>query len=306
MAILGGKLKGVLANLSAEAAELAAGVLPGVVVVRGGMGGQGSGVVWREGGIVLTNDHVVPGDRAEVSMVGGRSLPATVFRRDAGRDLAALRLPQGGLPAVPVGESRRLRPGELILAVGNPLGVRGAVAVGVVSGRPQEVWVGGRRLPEMVQADVDLYPGNSGGPLVDARGRVVGINSMVTGPGMALAVPSHVAEQFLAEATPSRAQLGVAVMQVELPEALSRPLRSRQGLLVRGVVAGGPAERAGLLPGDLLVAMDGEKVPDTAELARRVSTLAPHRPTRLEVLRDGRILEVVAVPEERWDQVRSD
>ncbi len=299
MATLYGKLSGVFSRLSAEATELADRVRKGVVVVRGEGGGQGSGILWPEDGVVLTNAHVVASDRAEIALSDGRRFEAQLQRRDPNRDLAALRIDGEGLPAVPVGDSRGLRPGELVLAVGNPLGVKGAVAVGIVSGLAKENWVGGRRLPEMVQADVDLYPGNSGGPLVDARGQVVGINSMVTGPGMALAVPSHVAQQFLAEGAERRARLGVTLASVRLPAALARPLglRPEHGLMVYAVTRGGPAERAGLLPGDLLVEMDGERVAGKGDLGRRLVNLGPDRPTRLGVLRAGRLLEVVAVPE---------
>jgi serine protease Do len=299
MATLSGKMAGVFSNLSAEAAELVSEVRAGVVVVRGRQGGQGSGVVWRQDGVVLTNEHVVAGQRgAEVALADGRRVEATVVRRDPARDLAALQLPVKGLPAVPVGESRKLRTGELILAVGNPLGVERAVTVGIVSGTAQEVRVGRQRLPEMIQADVDLYPGNSGGPLVDARGRVVGINSMVTGPGMALAVPSHVAEGFLDEgARGSRPRLGVILGSVELPQAIARPLGlpEDRGLMVYSVAGGSPAERAGLLPGDLLVSVEGQKVTAAEELAHRISQLGPERPARLELLRAGRLIEVVTI-----------
>ncbi len=290
----------IFSALSAEASRVAEKVREGVVVVRSGPGGHGSGVVWRENGIILTNDHVVAmSDEAEVSLADGRKFPVRVFKRDAGRDLAALRVSAIGLPNVPVGDSQALRPGELILAVGNPLGIEGAVAIGIVSRKPSEVWVGRRRMPEMVQADVDLYPGNSGGPLVNAQGQVVGINSMVTGPGMALAVPSRVAESFLSEAD-RKAFLGVTIRGVELPLVIAQPLGigTNQGLMVSDLAQNGPAEQAGLLPGDLLIALDGHTLAGTEDLTRRLARLGPHSPTRLTGLRAGRLIDLTAVPEE--------
>lgn len=149
----------------------------------------------------------------------------------------------------------------------------------------------------MVQADVDLYPGNSGGPLVDAEGRVVGINSMVTGPGMALAVPSHVARQFLAAKADRAPRLGVALRGVALPRAVAQPLglRSGRGVMVYGVVEGSPAERAGMLPGDLLVAMDEEKIAAADDVARHLASARPSRPIRVGVLRGGRMVELTVV-----------
>lgn len=293
------KTTGVFSSLSAEASRVAEGVRKGVVVVRG-EGGHGSGVVWREDGIIITNDHVVATDKANVSLADGRQFPARVFRRDPERDLAALRVVASGLPAVPVADSRLLRPGELIMAVGNPLGVPGAVTIGIVSSTPREVWVGRRLLPEMIRADVDLYPGNSGGPLVNAEGQVVGINSMVTGPGLALAVPSHVAEAFLVSAE-SRAYLGMTIRGVELPAVIAQPLgmATNQGLMVFELAESGPAELAGVLPGDLLIAIDGKILSGSDDLSVRLARLGPHHPAHLTVLRAGRLVDLTAVPGER-------
>lgn len=300
MAILEHKGTALFSALSDEASRVAERVRTGVVVVRGKGGGHGSGVIWKENGLIVTNDHVVGDGDLDVSLADGRRLPAQVLKRDPARDLATLRVGAIGLSAVPVGDSRRLRAGELIMAVGNPLGVERAVSVGIVSRTPGEIRVGRRRIPEMVQADVDLYPGNSGGPLVNARGEVVGINSMVTGPGMALAVPSHVAEEFLAESD-RRAYLGVTLRSVELTPAIAQPLglSEDQGLMVFELEQNGPAEQAGLLPGDLLIALDGQVLDGSEDLARNLAKLGPRRPTRLTVLRAGRLVDMTAVPEEK-------
>ncbi len=303
MAILDVERVGLFSSLSDEAAKVADRVRQGVVVVRGDGGGHGSGVVWQEDGVILTNDHVVARDRAAVSLADGREFMGEVVRRDRARDLAALRVPAGGLPAVPVADSRLLRPGELIIAVGNPLGVTRAVTVGIVSAAPREVQLGRRRMPEMIQADVDLFPGNSGGPLVNAEGQVVGINSMVIGPGMALAVPSHVAVKFLSESD-RQAFLGVTLREIGLPAVIAQPLgvSTDQGLMVFELKENGPAERAGVLPGDLLIALDGRVVTGSNDLAGRLSRLRPGGSTRLTVLRGGELLDITAVPEERERQ----
>lgn len=299
MATATDRLFGLLGRVSAEAAELAGRVRPGVVVVRGPRGGQGSGIVWRADGLVLTNDHVVPGDRAEVLLADGQRLAATVLRRDRAADLAALRVPARGLPAVPVADPRGLRPGELVIAVGNPLGTPGAVAVGILSGVVPADGPVGRRRPELVRADVDLYPGNSGGPLLDARGRVIGINSQVAGPGIALAVPSHLAQRFAEGDERAPAFLGVIVQQVPVPAARAFLADGRpgRGLLISAVAEGSPAERAGLLLGDVLLAVGEEPVGDPAELGRQLAAVGAGRPVRLTLLRGGRPIEALAVPQ---------
>ena len=193
--------------------------------VRPRRGGAGAGTIWRQDGIVVTNYHVAGKDRAQVRLADGRTFEGRVVAFDARNDLAVLSIPASNLPAAEIGDARRLRPGELVLAVGHPYGVRNAVTVGVVNsalpdsprggageGSPEPApaaagaaagarernrlwrWGQGR---ELVMADVLLGPGNSGGPLVDARGRVVGINAMV-GNGLALAVPSHLVQRLLA------------------------------------------------------------------------------------------------------------
>jgi serine protease Do len=155
---------------------------------------SGSGVVWRASGLIVTNAHVATGQRALVTLAGGREFEAAVVARDPRRDLAALAVNASGLPAAAIGESDALRPGELLFAAGNPLGLTGALAAGVALSGGAAEWI---------RADIPLAPGNSGGPLADAGGRVVGINSMVAG-GVALAVPSRAVEAFLRRAVPFR------------------------------------------------------------------------------------------------------
>lgn len=187
-------------QLSEEVWRLAQRVQVSVVAVHGSRRGVGSGVVWSERGLVVTNDHVVPGRWAEVGLGNGARTAARVVVRAPGLDLAALQVeeeafPSDGVVAAQIGDSSSLRVGQLVVAVGNPLGERNAVALGVVSGLGWEANAKGLR--EVIRAALTLRPGNSGGALADIEGRVVGIPHMVGGAGLALAVPSHVVERFL-------------------------------------------------------------------------------------------------------------
>lgn len=188
-----------LAGVAAQTTELIETLRRSVVLVRG-RDGHGAGVIWEAQGVIVTNDHVVRGDRAVVELADGRHLEARVTARDHEQDLALLRVPARDLSAAPVGDSRDLRVGELIIAVGHPWGVRETATLGIVSATGPGTWLG-RTRRDLLQADVRLAPGNSGGPLADARGRVVGIASMVMSPGVALAVPSHVVERFVRSAS---------------------------------------------------------------------------------------------------------
>jgi serine protease Do len=179
------------ASISDAVAELARDVARGVVLIRGSRGSSGSGVIWDQPGLVITNHHVVPGPRAELTLADGRRLAADVVRRAPAFDLAALRV-DGELPTgSPVGDSSRLRVGDLVVAVGNPMGERNAPSLGIVAGAPEAV----------LRLGITLRPGNSGGALVNARGEIVGIPHMVTGSGLALAVASNTVRQFLGGAS---------------------------------------------------------------------------------------------------------
>jgi serine protease Do len=190
------------AELSAEAAEVAARISASVVMVRGPRGGTGSGVVWNGQRLVITNNHVVStADRATVVLNDGTQLPARVIRRSPELDLAALKVDEGEdlLTPAEIGESSSLRVGDLIMAVGNPMGERNAVTLGIVSaiGAPRPVMAG-----EPILASITLRPGNSGGALADSHGRIVGVPYMVIGPGLALAVSSRAVNWFVKEGWP--------------------------------------------------------------------------------------------------------
>jgi serine protease Do len=175
------------AEISDALGALAGTVGRSVVLVRGSRGSAGSGVIWDRPGLVITNHHVVPGQSAELTVAGGRRLRARVVRRAPSLDLAALEV-EGELgPGASIGDSDRLRVGDLLIAVGNPMGERNAPSVGIVASAPDEV----------LRLSITLRPGNSGGALVNARGEVVGIPHMVTGHGLALAVSTRSVRDFL-------------------------------------------------------------------------------------------------------------
>jgi len=231
------------AHLLADFASIAESLRRVSVEVRGRRRGGGSGVVWSSDGLIITNSHVVGGDRAEVRLADGRIYTAKITKRDRRRDLAALDIEAGDLIPASVGDSDSLRVGELALAIGNPLGHIGALATGIVH-------AAGRR---WIEADVRLAPGNSGGLLANARGEVIGINTMIA-RGLALAVPVKAVEHFLlSESRGERPSLGVHIRPIVVSLGEGRSL----GFLVLQVQERSAAERAGLLMGDILVGVGG-------------------------------------------------
>ena len=189
----------LLQRLNDRFGDVAESVWPSLVKLNAG-GGGGAGTIWHPDGLVITNAHVVQRGPLQVVLADGRRFPARLIAQDERLDVAALSIDASGLPTIPLGESTALRPGQLVMAAGHPWGVEGAVATGVVigTGDPPD-----RR--ELLAVSLSLRPGNSGGPLTDAQGRLVGINAMVTGPEVGLAVPVHVVKRFLKKALGTRA-----------------------------------------------------------------------------------------------------
>lgn len=277
------------------AADVTEKVRQGTVAVHSERGGSGAGTVWQPE-IVITNAHVATSERAEV-VAGDRRLPARVVERDPSVDLAALQVERGAFEPLATGDSAALRVGQLVLAVGNPLGEVGVVTAGIISGIGGTMHGGTLHLDQTVQANITLRPGNSGGPLTDAAGRVVGINSMVLGPGVALAVPSNTVERFLAQHGPGGAVLGVAGQIVEIDR------EGTPGVLVTEVADESAAAAAGLMIGDVLLAIDDTALRDGDQLGRSLAGRRPGEPRRLAFLRGGHRREVTAVPrarEARW------
>ena len=269
-----------------------------VVQVRSGSRGVGAGVVWDANGLVLTNDHVVAGRRpgvdVRVVLPDGRSFDADAAGRSGSPDLALLRLREvpGDLRAAPVGDSDRLRVGELVYAVGHPWGRLGAVTAGIVSGLGAVRGSGGGPSTHYVQSDVALAPGNSGGPLLNAGGEVVGINAMIF-DRLALSIPSNAASAWVAGAGRPRPRLGIWVLPVELPASRRREGIQGSGLMIAAVEGGGPADRAGLLVGDVLIGAADEPLAAIEPLLQAVARAESS--VILRVMRGGKI-SVMNVP----------
>ncbi|MFQ3630730.1 S1C family serine protease [Roseiflexus sp.] len=274
-------------GIAAGFADLAERTRQSVVHLRGAGRGSGTGVIWQPGGIVLTNDHVVAGAGGvlRAQTLDGRDLPATVMARSQDLDLAVLRIAADDLPHVGTGDSAQLRVGELVFAIGHPWGQPWVVTAGIVSGLGEAETRNGQRIA-FIRSDVRLAPGNSGGPLLDARGRVIGINAMVFGGDLSVAIASHIVEHWLNSVQGRRVRLGVGVQSLPLPEGVLNERSS--GLLVVSIEPGSSAEQAGLMVGDLLLHADAVSLERPEDL-RTALQRAANATIRLRLLRAGEI-----------------
>ncbi len=277
---------------------------------RGGLrSGAGSAVIIAPDGYLLTSAHVVERAGAGVaSLEDGRQTPVDVVGADPLSDLAVLRAEDRDLPSAPLGSAEALAVGQLVVAIGNPQGFAGSVTAGVVSGLGRSLPVGRRGGPRrivenVIQTDAALNPGNSGGALVDARGRVIGINTAVAGIGLGLAVPVNAATRriiaaLIRDGRVRRAQLGVAVAPRPVPAARAARLGRDVAVAIVQVIADGPAARGGLEAGDLLLSLDGTAVTGATDLQRLMDGERIGRPLAAEVLREDRSLTLTVVPDE--------
>jgi len=268
--------------------------------------GAGSGVVIAPDGFVLTNSHVVhAAGRIEARLQDGRVLPAQLVGDDPHTDLAVLRVPDGHLPAAELGDSARLRVGQLVVAVGNPLGFQATVTTGVVSALGRTIRAeNGRLIDNVIQTDAALNPGNSGGPLADSRGVVIGINTAVIAgsQGLCFAIPvntaSWVASQLIREGRVRRAYLGVGAQTIMLDRriAVHYHLEAPTSVRITEVHVGTAAERAGLRPGDLIVRAGDRAVHTLDDLLLALNQHAPGAPFTVHVLRGGETVVITAHP----------
>ena len=268
--------------------------------------GAGSASVLTADGFLLTSAHVVEGaDRAEVAFNDGTDVDADVIGRDPLSDLAVLRARGGTVPApVVLGDAAELRVGQLVVALGNPLGLAGSVTAGIVSALGRSLPTrSGRVVDEVIQTDAALNPGNSGGALADSRGRVVGVNTAVAGIGVGLAVPINettrtIVSTLMTSGRVRRAWLGIAGAQAPLPPPLAAKTGRRSGLRVAQVVSNSPAEQAGLRVGDVLIAVDGASIASSTGLQRLMVEDAIGRRLEITVWRNGALVDVVVFPRE--------
>jgi S1-C subfamily serine protease len=277
---------------------------------RGRQGGSGSGVIVSPDGLVLTNSHVAGGTaRIRATTADGQNLTAQLVGDDPDTDLALVRINESvTLPFAPLGDSRRLKRGQLVIAIGNPLGFESTVTTGVVSALGRSLRArSGRLIDDVIQTDAALNPGNSGGPLVSSHGEVVGINTAVImgAQGICFAVAANTANFVLGELVRHgrvrRAYIGIAAQQF----TLSRRRRHAAGLtqesavMIATVEPGSPAERAGLVAGDIILALDGTTVTGADDLIRTLAGEKIGRTIEVETLHNGSRRVLSLVPQER-------
>jgi S1-C subfamily serine protease len=273
-------------------------------------GGTGSGVIVAPDGLVLTNSHVVNGaTQVTVATVDGRSLTARVVGDDPDTDLALVRVDAPvTLPSAALGNSKLLKRGQLVIAIGNPLGFESTVTTGVVSALGRSLRSrSGRLIDDVIQTDAALNPGNSGGPLVSSRGEVVGVNTAVIlgAQGICFAVASNTANFVLGELVRHgrvrRAFIGIAAQQIAIPRRLRHAagLTQESAVLAASVETGSPADRAGVKARDIILSLDGTPITGGDDLIRALVGDKIGRTVEIEVLRNGSIQALALVPEER-------
>ncbi len=258
--------------------------------------GLGSGVIVSPDGYILTNNHVVAGaDQIEVTLADGRQAPATLVGRDPDTDLAVLRIGLKDLPVITFGHDSKLHVGDVVLAIGYPFGVGQTVTQGIISalGRTQ---LGINTFENFIQTDAAINPGNSGGALVDVEGNLIGINTAIfsrTGGslGIGFAVPvstaRNVLQQLIATGQVVRGWIGVEPQDVTAQLAQTLKLPHPEGVVIVGVLRGGPADRAGIKPGDVVLDVAGQPVANTGQLLNAVAALKPGSDTAITLLRSG-------------------
>jgi serine protease Do len=259
--------------------------------------GLGSGFIIDRNGTILTNYHVVDGaEKIIVTLSDGKTFDAKVLGKDQKTDVAVIQISgEGDLPAATLGDSDRLEVGEWVMAIGNPFGLDHTVTTGIVSAKGRHIGAG--PYDDFIQTDASINPGNSGGPLINMRGEVIGINSAIFSEsggniGIGFAIPTNLVKELLPELRDKgkvvRGYLGTAIQKLtpEIADALG--LSQTQGALITETTDGGPADHAGLKPGDVIVEFDGKEIKDTTDLPLQVARTAPGKTVRVKILHESK------------------
>lgn len=260
--------------------------------------GLGSGVIIESNGTILTNNHVVEGSTTvKVDLPDKRSFTAKVVGTDAASDLAVLKIESANLPVLPLGDSDKVRVGDVVLAIGNPLGLRQTVTSGIISAKGRQTGLSDGSFEDFLQTDAPINQGNSGGALVNLNGELIGINSQILSPsggniGIGFSIPSNMAKsvmsQLLKDGKVHRGMLGIGIQDVTSELAENFGLKEVRGVLINSVTANSPAAKAGLKQGDVILSLNGSNIGDGNELRNKVSETAPNTEVTLGYLREGK------------------
>ncbi|VWD50656.1 Do family serine endopeptidase [Burkholderia contaminans] len=282
----------------------------------------GSGVIVSPEGYILTNQHVVDGaDQIEVALADGRTGTAKVIGSDPETDLAVLKINMTDLPTITLGRSDQSRVGDVVLAIGNPFGVGQTVTMGIISALGRN-HLGINTFENFIQTDAPINPGNSGGALVDVNGNLLGINTAIYSRsggslGIGFAIPVSTArtvlESIITTGSVTRGWIGVEPQDVTPEIAESFGLTQKSGAIVAGVLQGGPADKAGIKPGDILISVNGDEITDTTKLLNTVAQIKPGTSTKVHVVRKGKAFDLNVVigkrpppPKQALDEQDSD
>ncbi|HEX4326680.1 MAG TPA: Do family serine endopeptidase, partial [Burkholderiales bacterium] len=261
----------------------------------------GSGVIVSSEGYVLTNHHVIESaDEIEVLLSDGRRASGKIVGSDPETDLAVVKVDLKGLPSIVFGRPESARVGDVVLAIGNPFGVGQTVTMGIVSAMGRS-HLGINTFENFIQTDAAINPGNSGGALVDTQGNLLGVNTAIYSRsggslGIGFAIPANMAksimEQIIATGGVTRGWIGVEIQEITPDLAESFKLPKNQGAIIAGVMKGGPADKGGMKPGDVLMEIEGKPVSDSSDMLNVIAQLAPGRAAKMKILRDGKPQDV--------------
>ena len=277
---------------------------------------QGTGFIVSPDGYIITNNHLAEkSEKLTVTLVGGENFRAKVIGLDPQTDLALIKIDGKNLPTVELGDSGKVRVGEWVLAVGNPLGMEHTVTAGIVSAKGRQLGIGGNvpTYQDFLQTDAAINRGNSGGPLVNMKGEVIGINSNILTPtggsiGIGFAIPSNLAKKVVSQLKEKgkvvRGYLGLYPVDIDDDTKDALKLKDKKGALINSVEAGTPAAKAGLKQYDVVVAVDGQDVKDQNDFRFKIADIQPGTKVELKIIRDGKPLTLTAVVAEKEDGVQ--